>query len=364
MDKHQQDASVRRRHHHPPTRKEKIGVAPGTLVYLGDEKMEGVAMRLMHYGETTFEETVDVKEMPGPANEGCVQWLDIVGVHDPETMRQVGQRYKLHPLVLEDIMNTGQRPKTEVTDDYIFVVIKMIMKDTKSGQINFEQVSLIMGNGWLLTFQEKEGDMFEVVRERIRNDKGRVRKAEADYLAYALIDAIVDNYFLVLEEFGDRIETLETVLMSGKSQGQIGNLQVLKREIITLRKSIWPLREVVNNFMKSESNLVAPETKPYLHDLYDHCVQIIDTIESYRDILGGMQDLYLSVVNNKMNEIMKVLALISTIFLPMTLVAGIYGMNFADMPELQASWGYPAAMSLMLLIGVSMFMLFKWRNWL
>lgn len=206
--------------------------------------------------------------------------------------------------------------------------------------------------------------MFEIVRDRIRSDKGRIRKAEADYLAYALIDAIVDNYFLVLEEFGDRIETLETVLMSGKSQGQIGNLQVLKREIITLRKSIWPLREVINNFMKSESSLVAEETKPYLHDLYDHCVQIIDTIESYRDILGGMQDLYLSVVNNKMNEIMKVLALISTIFLPMTLVAGIYGMNFADMPELQAAWGYPAAMSLMLVIGVSMFMLFKWRNWL
>lgn len=364
MNQKQNGIGDRRRHHHPPTRKEKIGVAPGTLVYLGEKNEVGVSMRLMHYGETTFEETENIQEMPGPADTGCVQWLDIVGVHDADTMRKVGKRYKLHPLVLEDIMNTGQRPKTEVTEEYLFVVIKMILKDKESTQLKFEQVSLIMGNGWLLTFQEKEGDMFEIVRDRIRSDKGRIRKAEADYLAYALIDAIVDNYFLVLEEFGDRIETLETVLMSGKSQGQIGNLQVLKREIITLRKSIWPLREVINNFMKSESSLVADETKPYLHDLYDHCVQIIDTIESYRDILGGMQDLYLSVVNNKMNEIMKVLALISTIFLPMTLVAGIYGMNFADMPELQAAWGYPAAMSLMLVIGVSMFMLFKWRNWL
>lgn len=364
MDQKHDKIGDRRRIHHPPTRKDKVGAAPGTLVFMGEKKNEGVSMRLMHYGETTFEEEQNIQEMPGPANEGCVQWLDIVGVHDPDTMRKVGERYKLHPLVLEDLMNTGQRPKAEVADDYLFIVIKMIMKDPQTSLLNFEQVSLIMGNGWLLTFQEKEGHMFEIVRDRIRSDKGRVRKAEADYLAYALIDAIVDHYFLVLEDFGDRIETLETILMSGKSQGQIGNLQVLKREIISLRKSIWPLREVINNFMKSESDLVANETKPYLHDLYDHCVQIIDTIESYRDILGGMQDLYLSVVNNKMNEIMKVLALISTIFLPMTLVAGIYGMNFADMPELEASWGYPAAMCLMLVIGFSMFWLFKRRNWL
>ncbi len=321
-------------------------------------------MRLMHYGETTFEEFLNIQEMPGPANPGCVQWLDIVGVHDPDKMRQIGERYKLHPLVMEDIMNTGQRPKAEFSDDYIFITLKMIMRDKVGTGTKMEQVSLVVGDGWLITFQEEEGDLFEILRDRIRQDKGRVRKADADYLAYALIDAIVDNYFLVLEEFGDRIEALESILMSGQSHGQLANLQVIKREIINLRKSIWPLREVVNNFLKAESGLIAKDTRPYLHDLYDHCIQIIDTIESYRDIVGGMQDLYLSVVNNKMNEIMKVLALISTIFLPMTLVAGIYGMNFKDMPELEASWGYPAAMTIMLVIGLSMFFLFKRRNWL
>lgn len=353
----------RRRNQQDPTRKEKIGVAPGTLVFMGEKRTEKVSMRLMHYSETIFEEEKDVASMPGLPKPGAVQWLDIVGVHDAETMRKVGERYHLHPLIQEDIMNTGQRPKAEMQEDYMFIVLKMMTKKAKA-EVEVEQVSFIIGNGWLLTFQEKDGDLFDIVRERIRNDKGRIRKAEADYLAYALIDAIVDNYFLVLEDFGDRIEALESKLMTGKSQGQIITLQALKREIISLRKSIWPLREVINNFLKSESNLVAEETKPYLHDLYDHCIQIIDTIESYRDILGGMQDLYLSVVNNKMNEVMKILALMSTIFLPMTLVAGIYGMNFKNMPELEAAWGYPAAMVLMLVIGITMFWIFKVRNWL
>lgn len=354
----------RRRIHEDPTRKSKVGVVPGSLVFMGKQRLDQVTKRLFHYGEETFEEFVNIQEMPGPRNSGCVQWLDIVGLHDPDTMRQVGERYKLHPLVLEDIMNTSQRPKAEFTDNYIFIVLKMILRDKEDARTRMEQVSFVVGDGWLLTFQEEEGDIFEIVRDRIRHDKGRVRRAEADYLAYALIDAIVDNYFLVLEEFGDQIESLETSLMGGRSQGQLSNLQSIKREVISLRKSIWPMREVVNNFLKSDSTLVAKETRPYLHDLYDHCIQIMDTIESYRDIIGGMQDLYLSVVNNKMNEIMKVLALISTIFLPMTLVAGIYGMNFKNMPELEANWGYPAAMTLMLVIGLSMYFLFKKRNWL
>jgi magnesium transporter len=353
----------RRRTQHDPTRKDKIGAAPGTLVFMGEKHAEKVSMRLIHYGESVFEEVREVTTMPGLPVPGAVQWLDIVGVHDAEVMRKVGERFHIHPLIQEDIMNTGQRPKAEMMDDYMFIVLKMMTRKGKA-DIDVEQVSLIIGNGWLLTFQEKEGDLFDVVRDRIRLDKGRIRRAEADYLGYALIDAIVDNYFLVLEDFGDRIEDLESKLMTGKSQGQLVNLQSLKREIISLRKTIWPLREVINNFLKSESSLVADETKPYLHDLYDHCIQIIDTIESYRDILGGMQDLYLSVVNNKMNEVMKILALMSTIFLPMTLVAGIYGMNFKDMPELQASWGYPAAMGLMLVIGLAMFWIFKLRNWI
>ncbi|MFM2376122.1 MAG: magnesium transport protein CorA [Bacteroidota bacterium] len=341
-----------------------MGAVPGSLIFMGHQLTESISMRLMHYGESTFEESTHVQTIPGPPTAGGVQWLDIVGVHDPEIIRKIGERYHIHPLILEDVMNTGQRPKTELTEDYIFVVLKMIHQEKNGTNVAVEQISLIFGKGWLLTFQEKEGAILEIVRDRIRTDKGRVRRAGSDYLAYALIDAIVDNYFLVLEDFGDRIETLESSLIIGRSQGQLVNLQVLKREVVSLRKSIWPLREVVNNLIKSDSELVATGTKPYLHDLYDHCIQIIDTIESNREIIGDMQDLYLSVVNNKMNEIMKVLALISTIFLPMTLVAGIYGMNFKDMPELDAAWGYPAAMSLMLVIGISMYLLFKRRNWM
>ena len=348
-----------------PSRKSKVGKAPGTLVFVGDQRNENVVLRSMIYSPTNFEEQPHLKNLPEAKRAGDeILWIDVVGVHDVDTIHHVGQHYHLHPLTQEDIMNTYQRPKTDVHDDYIFIVLKMICFTPGETEVATEQVSFVVGRNWLITFQEDNDDVFEIVRERIRQDKGRVRRAGADYLAYALIDAIVDHYFLVLEEFGDRIETLEESLIQGKASHQLVELQMVKHEIIALRKNIWPLREAINNLMKADSDLVATHTKPYLQDLYDHTIQIIDTIESYRDIIAGIQDLYLSVVNNKMNEVMKVLALISTIFLPMTLVAGIYGMNFKNMPELDTSWGYPVGMGLMAVIGISMYLLFKRRNWL
>ena len=346
------------------TIQQKQGEAPGSLVFLGEQKTADIVVRHISYNATSCNETLNIQKTPNHMSTAGIDWVDVVGVHDPKMIKKIGDHFGIHHLVQEDIMNTSQRPKTEVYDDYIFIVVKMITIPPGQSKVNIEQVSFVVGDGWLLTFQEDEEDVFELVRTRIRADKGRVRKLGADYLAYALIDAIVDSYFLILEDFGDQLETLESDLTAGQSEGRITQLQSMKWEILSLKKAVWPLREVINNFSKSESSVVSPELKPYFRDVYDHSIQVIETIESYRDLIGGIQDLYLSVVNNKMNEVMKVLALISTIFLPMTLVAGIYGMNFKYMPELESSWGYAASLVLMLMIGVSMYALFKYRKWI
>lgn len=346
------------------SRRQKAGQLPGSLVFLGEQRGTSTAVRHMSYNAVEINESLNVQESPDHLSTSGIDWVDVVGIHDAEMINKIGEHFRIHPLILEDIMNTGQRAKTEIHDDYIFIVVKMLSLPEGQTEVEIEQVSFVVGDGWLLTFQEKEGDVFEVVRERLRQDKGRVRKLGADYLAYALIDTIVDTYFLILEDFGDRIETLEDELIDGNSSGRINQLQTMKREVISLRKTIWPLREVINNFSKAESSIISPELKPYLRDIYDHSIQVIETIESYRDLIGGVQDLYMSVVNNKMNEVMKLLALISTIFLPMTLVAGIYGMNFKYMPELDSTWGYAASLVFMLVIGVSMYALFKLRKWI
>lgn len=287
-----------------------------------------------------------------------------MGLHDVDLIKQVGAHFKLHPLTTEDVLNTGQRPKMEIHDDYVFIVAKMIMLNPETREVIHEQVSVVLGHNWVLTFQERPGDVFEGIRNRIRNNNGRIRKAGADYLTYALLDSIVDYYFTVLEDFGDRTEVVEESLLNNEEKDTVVTLQAMKRKIIGLRRSIWPLREVINNLSKSEEGFIKKDTIIYLRDLYDHTIQIIDTVESYRDILGGIQDLYLSVVNNKMNEVMKVLALISTVFMPMGLIAGIYGMNFESMPEKDLAWGYPAALGLMAFIGLGMFWFFKTRKWL
>ncbi|MCL4109401.1 UNVERIFIED_CONTAM: hypothetical protein GTU68_033226 [Idotea baltica] len=279
-------------------------------------------------------------------------------------IQKIGKQFRLHPLVMEDILNTGQRPRIEVHQDYIYVVLRMLQIEKDSQELRSEQISLVIGDGWLLSFQEREVDSFATIRTRVESGAGRIRRKGTDYLGFSLIDAIVDQYYLVLEDLGDRIERLEEELFESHDNNHLITLQGMKREVIALRKSIWPLREAINNLSKVESEIISRDSLVYFRDAYDHTIQIIDTIESYRDIIGGVQDLYLSVVNNKMNEVMKMLALISTIFLPLTLMAGIYGMNFKVMPELEWEWGYPALMVAMLGVGIGMFFYFKSRKWL
>jgi magnesium transporter len=279
-------------------------------------------------------------------------------------IEKVGAHFGIHPLVLEDILHTGQRPKVEDLGDYIFIVLKMLYHDDQEDEMLGEQVSLLLGQNCVISFQEREGDIFNPIRERIRNSKGRIRRAGADYLAYALVDAIVDHYFVILEKMGEKIESLEEELVTNPTPETLQIIHKLKRNLIFLRKSVWPLREVINALERGESPLITEPTGIYLRDVYDHSIQVIDTIETFRDMVSGMLDIYLSSLSNRMNEVMKVLTIIATIFIPLTFIAGIYGMNFKFMPELEWHWGYPTALIVMLLIVGSMFIYFRRKKWL
>lgn len=345
----------------------KAGLSPGTLVHVGKKKVEKVKIQLIDYDETqlkekepkTIEECFPFKDLP------TVTWVNIDGLHDIQVMEKIGKHFNLHPLVMEDILNTEQRPKIEEFDDYLFIVLKMLCYDEKQNQINSEQVSVILGKNFVLSFQEKTGDIFDPLRERIRSGKGRIRKMGPDYLAYTLLDAVVDNYFLVLEKLGEKIEGMEEELVTNPTPGTLHMIHTLKREMIFLRKSVWPLREVVSRLEREESPLIKESTGIFLRDVYDHTIQVIDTVETYRDMLSGMLDIYLSSISNRMNQVMKVLTIIATIFIPLTFLVGIYGMNFDYMPELKWHWVYPWAFWLVML-GVTGFMLiyFRRKKWL
>ena len=281
--------------------------------------------------------------------------VDIIG--------KLGGYFNIHPLTLEDILNTRQRPKTEDYDSYIYSVLKMILLDTKTKEITIDQVSIIIGPNYVLSFQERDGNIFDQVRERFENPASRLRKSGVDYLAYGLIDAVIDNYFLILEHFGDKIEYLEEGLVLYPRPETLKTIQKYKRDMITLRKSIWPLRELINGLQRVESDLIKGTTRVYLRDVYDHTIQVIDTVEDFRDILSSMVDIYLSSISFRMNEVMEVLTVIATIFIPLTFISGVYGMNFKYMPELNWRWGYPTVMFAMILLAVSMFIYFKKRKW-
>ena len=344
----------------------KVGLPPGTLVQIEEKKAEKVKITIIDYDETQFQEkeAETIEECFPFKDRPTVTWINIYDIHQVEVIAKIGAHFGIHPLILEDIMNTGQRPKMEDFEDYIFVVVKMIYYDEKDNEIKAEQVSLILGPSFVVSFQEKEGDVFNPIRERIRKAKGRIRKMKADYLAYALIDTIVDHYFIVLEKLGEKIEGMEEALVTNPTPETLQNIHTLKRELIFLRKSIWPLREVVNNMERGESSLIDESTGIYLRDVYDHTIQVVDTIETFRDMVSGMLDIYLSSISNKMNEVMKVLTIIATIFIPLTFVAGLYGMNFKYIPELEWHWGYFAALFLMVIIGFGMVMYFRNKKWL
>lgn len=344
----------------------KAGLSPGSLVHIGERKIDAVRFSLMNYDAEHLEE----KQLPAieasfPYRDTPpVTWINVDGLHDLNVVEKMGAHFDIHPLVLEDIVNTGQRTKVEEFDNYIYIVLKMLVLDEKVNHITAEQVSLILGPHFLLSFQEKEGDVFDFVRERIRRARGRIRKSGCDYLAYALMDAIVDHYFVVLEKLGEKIESLEEHLLENPTPALLEDIHHLKREMIFFRKQVWPLREVVNSLIKESSELIREAVHVYLRDVYDHTVQVIDTIESFRDVLSGLSDLYLSTVSNRMNEVMKVLTIIATIFIPLTFIAGIYGMNFEFMPELKWHWSYPALWVLLVGIFISMLIWFKRKKWL
>jgi magnesium transporter len=344
----------------------RAGLPPGTLVYVGEKKIEKVQIHYIDYDEQKLQEkqVSNIEECFPFKATPTVTWINIDGLHDVNIIEKIGTHFDLHPLTLEDILHTGQRPKFEDLDSYLFVVLMMLRFDEESQTVLSEQVSLVLGSNFVISFQENIGDVFEQIRNRIRNAKGRIRKMGADYLMYALLDAIVDNYFGILEKLGEKIESLEEELVGDPSERTLQQIHRLKREMVFLRKSVWPLRELINGLERSESALIEESTGVYLRDVYDHTIQVIDTVESFRDMVSGMLDIYLSSISNRMNAVMKVLTIIATIFIPLTFVAGIYGMNFVHMPELKWRYGYAAAWLIMLVVAGLMILYFKRKKWL
>jgi magnesium transporter len=344
----------------------KAGLSPGSLIHIGDRKIETVIISLINYDAEHLEEKqLPTIEASFPYRDTLpVTWVNVDGLHDLKVVEKMGAHFDIHPLVLEDIVNTGQRTKVEEFDDYIYIVFKMLVFDETVGHITSEQISLILGPHILFSFQEKEGDVFNFVRERIRRARGRIRRSGCDYLAYALMDAVVDHYFVVLEKLGEKIESLEEQLLEESTHQILEDIHHLKREMIFFRKQVWPLREVTNGLIKDPSELVRESTHVFLRDVYDHTIQVIDTIESFRDVLSGLSDLYLSTVSNRMNEVMKVLTVMATIFIPLTFIAGIYGMNFEFMPELKWRWSYPTLWLILVVIFFTMLGWFKRKKWL
>ncbi len=343
-----------------------VGLPPGSIIPSEEAREGKIKISIIDYDEKNFQEkeVQNVEECFPFKDRPTVTWINVDGVYDANIIDKIGTRYGIHPLTLEDIVAIVQRPKMEEYDNYLFVVLKMITYNDKEKAIETEQVSVLLGENFVISFQEREGDVFNFIRDRIRNSKGRIRKMKADFLAYSLIDAIVDHYFLVLEKIGEQVERLEEDLISEPKQETQHAIHNLKRETLFLRKSVWPLREVINNLLRGESSLIHKSTGIYLRDLYDHTIQIIDTIETLRDMASGMLDLYLSTLSNKMNEVMKVLTIIATIFIPITFIAGIYGMNFENMPELKLSWGYMGVWVIFIIIVIFMLGYFKRKKWL
>ena len=347
-------------------RSNKAGLPPGTLVHIGEKKIAQAKITVIDYDEAQFQEkeVKTIEECLPFKDKPTVTWINIDGIHQVDIIEKLGKSFDLHPLLLEDIMQTEQRPKLEDFGDYIFIVLKMLHWNEKENEVEAEQGSLILGSNFVISFQESPSDVFDPIRERMRNKKGRVRKMGADYLAYALIDAIVDNYFIIFEKLGEKIEGLEEELITNPTSETLQVIHSLKREMIFLRKSVWPLREVVSVLERGESPLILESTGIYLRDIYDHTIQVIDTVETFRDMISGMLDIYLSSISNRMNSVMKVLTIIATIFIPLTFIAGIYGMNFKYMPELEWRWGYFAVLALVGVIVVSMVGYFKSKKWL
>jgi magnesium transporter len=348
-------------------RMKKVGLPSGSLVYTGEQATGEIDVTLIDYDEQVFEERVlkTAEECVPYRNKPTATWINVDGVHDPTMIEKLGDCFGLHRLVTEDLLSVVQRPKMEDYGDYLFVIVKMLTYNDEEGKVVPEQVSLIVGPNFLLSFQEGiRGDVFQLIRERLRTGRGTIRKKGADYLAYSLLDALVDGYFVILEKLGERIDNLEEELIASPRREVMEQLYQLKRELLFLHKAVWPLREVIAALERRESPIIHETTVPYLRDVYDHVVQVIDSVELYRDMLSTMLDLYLSSVSFRLNEVMKVLTIIATIFMPLTFIAGVYGMNFKYQPELEWHYGYFFSLMLMAAIAVGMLFYFRRKKWL
>jgi len=346
--------------------KKHIGQIPGALVYTGNKESQALLIESFDYTSETVTE-LDLNNVEDAFTykaTNSITWINFNGLNNTAEIEKIGQHYNLHPLLLEDIVNTSQRPKIDEYKDYLFVVLKMMYYDANETLIS-EQVSLVLGQNYVLTFQESEGDVFDTLRDRIRNAKGRVRSEGADYLLYTLIDAIVDNYYVIIETMGNKIEDLEDRLFSGLSKDEISHeIQSLKREILKIRRSIFPIRELLNRIEKSESGLIESKTMHYFGDVYDHVIQISDTIEINREMIWSLMDMYMTNISNKMNEVMKMLTIIATIFIPLSFIASIYGMNFDNIPELHYKYSYHVLWLIMIILFLGMLYYFKRKKWL
>jgi len=351
--------------------RKKIGQVPGSLIYVGEKKPDGVKLTLTSYAPGLYkQEVLDKFDQITEAMElDHKTWINSDGLK-PEIIGKIGTHFDVHPLTQEDILNTMHRPKTEDHDKYIFVVVKMLSYDSAKETIKVEHLSLILGKNFLITFQEDVIDEFENLRESIKQNKGRIQELGTDYLGYRILDLIIDNYFSVMESFGDRIEDLEDELLDKPTEETLQKLYKLKGDMILIRRAVWPLREAISSLDKLDSDIIAKNTHPFLRDLYDHIIQIIDTTENYREMVAGMMDIYLSSVSNRLNEIMKILTIISTIFIPLNFIAGVYGMNFNtdispyNMPELNWFFGYPAVLLIMFTVGILLLYFFRKKKWL
>ena len=344
----------------------KAGLPPGTLIYTGEKKEVETKITVIDYDDKDykFNELSDLYFNFNEIEKNKVRWIKVIGLTNEKVIEYIGKAFELHPLVLEDILNPNQRPKFEYYGDYIFIVMRRIFFEGEERSFENEQISLILGSNYVISFQEQETEVFISILERIKSGMGRVRFMGPDYLEYTLIDVLIDNYFIVLEEIGENIEEIEDILIYEPKPETLQKIYELKRKNIDLRKSIWPTREVINKLQREQSKLISEDLQIYLRDIYDHIFRITDLLDNYRDIIFGMLDIYLSSISNKMNDIMKVLTIISTIFIPLSFLAGFYGMNFIHMPEFSNPIAYPILIIVMICIASLMMLFFKKKRWI
>lgn len=339
---------------------------PGTPVFVGERRTDVIRVTAFNFTSEAFEE----KLLPGVEaafpyrDRPGISWIDVAGIHDVAAVTAICEHFNVHPLVQEDITNTSQRAKFEEYDDVMYLVVCMVRQEDRTGSIENEQVSLVVSGNCILTFQERPGDVFDVIRDRIRTGKGRIRTRGVGYLLYGLLDAIVDNYFIVMDRLGGTVEDIETAIMDHPMPSTLHGIHDLRTNVSFFRKAVWPLREAVNALSRSDSPIFTSETRMFIRDVHDHTIQLIDTVETFRELASSLFDMYLSIASHRMNEVMKVLTIIATIFIPITFIAGIYGMNFEGMPELRWRFGYPAVWCVMIAVAAGMVVYFRKKDWL